>query len=980
MSKQKQYKPVLWLSRPVAIIACAVLVCAGVVAQLWTAPVHTQAATNTTINFQARLLTNTGSLVADGYYNVEFKLYSAPTGGSALWTETRTTTDRVRVVNGYLTVNLGSVTAFPSSIDWDQELWMTMNIGGITEGPAWDGEMTPRLKLTAVPHAMTSSKLAGGSGANRTVLDAGTPSGNNLLQLPAESGTLCVQNSAQCGFLSTASGVQLQPATPGTQQTGHFNISGTGIIGTALTTPVIDNGGTLSIGTTNATSVSLGRSSAETTISGSTIYLSGPSVVRTNNASVDDLQLTVEQQGSGDAGIEIKTPSTSYYMGIDASDSNKFKISSSQVSGGTVVMGYNADGGSTDSANSNYMNATRFVAPNSGTISALYARVGNVGSSPNNVSQMAIYSDSSNNPDSLLASSGSVALSANAWNLFAISSTPVTAGQTYWLVYNTNAANASLNNLRYRNVGEGTKTKWVAQTYGTWPSTWTGGTFAATEFSMYADVVVPSSGDNLGGGFFEMTTTGETLFRVSTDSANAFRVQDASGATMLAVNTSSPQITIGTSTSIQGATVGSSTALTVTTGAASNKGLVVQGAAGQSANLLEIQNSSSTVMLSVAANGNTTLTGSLTGRLATFRHTSNTSSAFNIQNAGGDSMLKVHTTYGFVVIGDDPDLSGARAKLVFGDVCAGFNCVSIFEGANMGQTTLDDSDVLQLQGAGGIRFSTDYTMASRMIINPLGQVGIGTEAPSENLTVVGNFNVQNAGTLNKQYRFRTNGSGLDLESGGADIYISGWTGVNFSGTQHTWIRANLSLPGVFIGTGSGSANPMKLILSDKNTSGDPGGYNGSMYYNSNSGRFRCYEAGEWKDCVSMVESAGTSNAAVSGTTTSASYVNVPGTSSLAYTKKTSASKLVLTLNVSYWATAANTSTRLGLRVDTTDYDCTNFFFNTNSLHMQVSCTIVLSGISAGSKTIQARWKRMSGTGTLSMDSGDWTNITVIETN
>ncbi|MCA9345787.1 hypothetical protein KC871_04215, partial [Candidatus Saccharibacteria bacterium] len=47
------------------------------------------AAANTTINFQARILTNTGALVPDGYYNVQFKLYDAASGGTLLWTDTR---------------------------------------------------------------------------------------------------------------------------------------------------------------------------------------------------------------------------------------------------------------------------------------------------------------------------------------------------------------------------------------------------------------------------------------------------------------------------------------------------------------------------------------------------------------------------------------------------------------------------------------------------------------------------------------------------------------------------------------------------------------------------------------------------------------------------------------------------------------------------------------------------------------------------
>lgn len=117
------------------------------------------AAPSTYLNFQARLKTSSGSVVPDGFYNIEFKLYSASSGGSALWTETRTGANVVRVANGYFTVSLGSVTAFPGNIDWSQQHWITMNIGG-TGSPTWDGEMNPRLLLTAVPHAFHADRAS----------------------------------------------------------------------------------------------------------------------------------------------------------------------------------------------------------------------------------------------------------------------------------------------------------------------------------------------------------------------------------------------------------------------------------------------------------------------------------------------------------------------------------------------------------------------------------------------------------------------------------------------------------------------------------------------------------------------------------------------------------------------------------------------------------------------------------------------------
>lgn len=181
-------------------------------------PSVADAATSSTINFQARLLTSSGALVPDGYYNIEFKLYSASSGGTAQWTETYYDSNgvtagndnRVRVVNGYVSVYLGSQTSFPSSINWDQEQWLTMNVGGTTQtaSPTWDGEMSPRLKLSAVPYAFKAGQLAKTTGSNTSTLDFATQTAANSILLPDESGTLCIQGSANCGF-ATGSGAAI---------------------------------------------------------------------------------------------------------------------------------------------------------------------------------------------------------------------------------------------------------------------------------------------------------------------------------------------------------------------------------------------------------------------------------------------------------------------------------------------------------------------------------------------------------------------------------------------------------------------------------------------------------------------------------------------------------------------------------------------------------------------------------------------------
>ena len=163
------------------------------------------AAINEQLNFQARLLTDSGSLVPDGNYHVRFKIYcggdgeiaGAGTGSDCLhasnedllWTETRTTGNLVRVVNGYMSVQLGSVTAFGSSVDWNaDELWLSIEIGGSGGSASWDGEMTNSLdtdfmRLTSTPYAFNSNQLDGldssefvqlGQASEQTVNSAGT--------------------------------------------------------------------------------------------------------------------------------------------------------------------------------------------------------------------------------------------------------------------------------------------------------------------------------------------------------------------------------------------------------------------------------------------------------------------------------------------------------------------------------------------------------------------------------------------------------------------------------------------------------------------------------------------------------------------------------------------------------------------------------------------------------------------------------------
>lgn len=120
----------------------------------------TQSAFNPQINYQGKLTGVSGEAVGNGSYNLQFKLYTVSSGGTAIWTETLTLSNRALVTNGLFSVLLGNVTSI-SGVDFNQDLYLGVNVGGTSDTPVWDGEMTPRKRIGSVPSAFEADKLDG---------------------------------------------------------------------------------------------------------------------------------------------------------------------------------------------------------------------------------------------------------------------------------------------------------------------------------------------------------------------------------------------------------------------------------------------------------------------------------------------------------------------------------------------------------------------------------------------------------------------------------------------------------------------------------------------------------------------------------------------------------------------------------------------------------------------------------------------------
>lgn len=109
--------------------------------------------------------------------------------------------------------------------------------------------------------------------------------------------------------------------------------------------------------------------------------------------------------------------------------------------------------------------------------------VGPISAAPNNQYQLAIYTDSGGGPGTLVAQSASGQLTANAWNTLPISASP-SPNTSYWLVYNTNGADPSVNNMAYSN-GDTSAWRNASTPFGAWPAAFGSASVVSTTSSIY---------------------------------------------------------------------------------------------------------------------------------------------------------------------------------------------------------------------------------------------------------------------------------------------------------------------------------------------------------------------------------------------------------------------------------------------------------------------------------------------------------------
>lgn len=593
-----------------------------------TEPAQAAAGINPQVNFQARLLTVSGATVPDGLYNIRFKVYqdgdgcvsggSSPCSGTLKWTENRIQTDRVTVTNGYFSVMLGSVTAFGSSVDWNQDtLWLSVDIGGTanTPTPTYDGEMLPFKRLGANPYAFNAQQLGGmtasqfiqlapsaaqtdSSNSNPSIYINKTGSANLLNLQSAGTDVLTLSNTGAVLFQNSSdstTGFQIQDADGGTS---IFSVDTTNErvgIGDSAPDFRLDVAGDIRIQGTNKLFFG-GTGSGDNDVN---LYRNGANELKTDDYLFSAAQIAAEQGGAAQTRIGAVGPS-----GQSA-----------------IVFGFD---------NANPVNLYRSAADTLKTDD---------------------YFVQQNSSDSTTA--------------FQIQDAD--GGTSIFNVDTTNERVGIGNDtpLTKLNVGEYTDSA-VSIGLG---NDGAAANYGLAAFNNHLKLVAPTgfrfvTGSASGTEVATITTNGAATFKNSTNSTTGFQIQNAAGTSNLFVaDTTNTRIGIGTNAPEARLHVSGGHILLD-----NNWYLQAKDGGGSINNVLGL--SGNDLNLISGSNGTGLLNSSQADYLfyvsnsgaASFQNTSNSTAAFQVQNSGSTDLLTVDTTNSRINVGES-DTTGALLVL-----------------------------------------------------------------------------------------------------------------------------------------------------------------------------------------------------------------------------------------------------------------------------------------------------------------------------
>ena len=282
---------------------------------------------NRKINFQGKVVKNDGTNVVDNNYNFQFSLWTTATVGTSLWSEVwNAGNSQIGVSSGIFSVDLGTNTTFPPTVNFnDDTLYLSIGFSG-------EADMSPRIRLTAVPYAFNAEKVGGLTVTNTT-------------------GTLTIPNgktiSFADGFTTVGAGITLDQSLATTNSVSFAGLSIGGSVAftnipvsVGTTVLFIDSGGKITKGF-----MSSGVGTTYAAINGLTLNVSnqiglGGTLSADTRLNIGNTDVMYFELASGNVGIGTTNPNNllSVYDLIDFNNTD-FNTKLGFQSGKNIVAG-----------------------------------------------------------------------------------------------------------------------------------------------------------------------------------------------------------------------------------------------------------------------------------------------------------------------------------------------------------------------------------------------------------------------------------------------------------------------------------------------------------------------------------------------------------------------------------------------------------------------------------------------------------------